>query len=272
VACVASAAAVISALPAPSLAAERNGSLNNNETIERLLYGETSVKTARLSVERTLGRKTGSATGVYNFVTATGELNQKPAGGGPWVMLIKGSTMYWPTAEFKQISGLNYKGNPAVKGPPPPVIDKPWVSRTFGNGRGSAVGDLLAPTFSVAFLLPSPKALVQDLQRRLLSESVVRGGLGGTAVTEYHLVLDGQGIINAQFPQPFGPSHPMFIWVDRVGRLLRLSTTVPGPPKETLTEAFSGFNERVVVHFPPPGAVESWAQIWAEWQRTTNHH
>ncbi len=230
--CVASALAAISACPVPSLAAERQGSLNNNEAIERLLYGETSVDTARLSVKLTLGKETGLETGIYNFAAATGELDQRAADGGPWVMLIKGSTMYWPTAEFKQIIGLNYQGPPAVKRLPPPVIDKPWVSRTFGNGTESAVGDLLTPTSSVAFILSSPKALVQDLQRRLLSESMVASGSEGTTATEYRLVLNGKGILNAQAAQPFGPSHPMFIWVDRGGRLSRFSTTVPGPPRQ----------------------------------------
>jgi hypothetical protein len=235
-----------------------------------LLYGEDSVKSASFSLVLTIGKATATSSGVYNFATATGRNELDEPGHAHWVMLIRGSTMYWPRPEFLQLMGFGSRSSaPAAR---PPVIDKPWVSRNFANSKGSPVGDLLTPAISAALMLPAPSALVRDLQRRLVSETLVGPrAVKGTPAKEYRLVLDGEGIINPQFAQPFGAARPLLVWVDRHGRLLQLSTSFKWVQAETVTLAFSSFNERVVVQFPEAREVESWSQILAEWRKALGH-
>jgi hypothetical protein len=95
--------AALLAWPVPGLASERSASPNGFGPIGRLLYGEDSVKSASFSLVLTIGKATGTSSGVYNFATATGRNEADEAGHAHWVMVIRGSTMYWPTHEFMQL-------------------------------------------------------------------------------------------------------------------------------------------------------------------------
>jgi hypothetical protein len=221
--------------------------------VSELLDGQGSVKSASISISISeAAASPQSATGVYDFRSATGRFTVEGPDHGADTMYVQGRTVYLQAAEVDQV--MRSRDDNA------PVPHKPWVAREVD--QANPIGDVL---FGLP-VLPAPVALAQALDQRTVSmTSLGARRADGERTHEYRLVLDAAGAARTTLPfVPLGTRYPVLVWVDRDSRLVQLAASVPvkGAPAEHITLTYSQLNEPVTVEPPPASSVETWAQFW----------
>lgn len=225
------------------------------DSLSHVLSAMSGVQSAWISTSD------GSLTlsGPFSFRSGTGRL-EGTSGGYGGTVYVRGDVTYVSAGlfwqEMKQAPGGRTSG---LRFPRP---YKPWVSKPYPAFQGGPLGDLLFGSP----LRATPSDLVEALHRQALSVSAMGPErVGGTETHEYRLVLSLDGLAQAMREfrgtiNVLGTKHPVFIWVDKQHRLVKLVTSMwENYPDGNviISVAYSHFNYHIAVTLPPLRSVET---------------